>query len=103
MRRGFFFTMDATLGIAMVTLLLGSMLLLGIATQKGGAGQAALHSSALDDADRDFLKGATTSAADITAANTAAANSITANCRDIYDYTGSGGSMLKVRKCATLG
>ncbi|GEM_PF-4361098 len=99
MKRGFFFTMDATLGIAMVTLLLGAMLLLGIATQKGGSVQAPLHAKSADLADVNFLFPKT----GVPVIDADPATAITSNCREIYEYTSSGNITPKVRKCEKLG
>lgn len=103
MRKGFFFTMDATIGIAMVALLLGGTITLGIASQKGGTMQALMHSNASDKADKEFLKGGSTK-------DVVEGGIQSANCKEVYDYVSGGkigyGSIEgtpKVRKCDKLG
>ncbi len=106
MKKGFFFTMDATLGIAMILMLLGSAAMLGLAAQKGGTPQALLHSNAADAADRAFLNPAIGGQLIDTPPPTA----VTVNCREIYEYMnggkigdGTNENEPKVKKCAALG
>lgn len=106
MKKGFFFTLDAMLGIAMVTMLLGTVVILGLAAQKGGTQQALLHSAAADAANKKFLNPTTAGPL----VDSPSADAMTVNCREMYEYV-SGGKIgdgatentPKVKKCASLG
>lgn len=102
--KGFFFTIDSMLALAVVGLLLGSIAIMGLASQKSGTEQALLQSTASDNADKGFLRGQNQQDA------APPASVITANCRGVYEYMnnnivgdGTTPNKPKVKRCTTLG
>lgn len=94
--KGFFFTIDAMLGIAIIATLLGAVLIFGMSEHRSGAETSMLQSWAMDDALKEFLKGGSTK-------DSVAAGKITAACEEIYEYGTNGAASMKVRKCKMLG
>ena len=99
MKRGFFFTVDSMLSIAVVLLLLAALVVLGISGQSSGPEQAILASYAADYADGNFLQLSVT----LTPIDADPLTAITASCREVNDYQNNGTVVMRVRKCVKLG
>ena len=80
----------------MVLILLGGVVMMGLAAQKGGSPQAMMHATAADNAARAFLKGERVQ-------DSVGASALTSNCREYYEYSTAGTIASKVKKCTTLG
>lgn len=94
MKKGFIFSTDAIMGMAIIVVLLSGIVLIGFSDTNQGAKQNLLYTSATDAAFADFYLGGSTM--DIL-------DSDEVYCKEIYDYTTGGSVQLKVRTCSQLG
>ncbi|VVC00839.1 Uncharacterised protein [uncultured archaeon] len=96
MKKGFFFTIDSILGIAVIIILLATAISLNLASQKSGDEMAIMHASAADSAETGYLKGEVSSAPDNS-------SKISAACAEIFQYSNGDTVAPRVVKCTTLG
>ena len=96
MKKGFIFSTDAIMGMAIIVTLLSGIVIIGFSDTNQGAKQTLLYTAATDAAFVDFYSGGTT--------QDPTPDSREVYCKEIYEYNGISGSVdLKVRKCSSLG
>lgn len=100
MKKGFIFSTDAIMGMAIIVTLLSGIVIIGFSDTNQGAKQNLLYTTATDAAFIDYYLGGTTQ--DIIP------DSREIYCKEIYHYTidiaiPGGDVELKVRKCSSLG
>ena len=95
MKKGFIFSTDAIMGMAIIVALLSGIVLINFSDTNQGAKQNLLYTQATDAAFEDFYLGA--------GPPDPILDSDEQYCKEIYDYTTGGSVQLKVRKCSQLG